>query len=90
MNDGAGYFASNGRVFAGAWRFIPAAIKNAWKEAPVDQAVGLVGNALGTFGAGTPIGYAPKNAPVGGWGTDTWGSKLGKVVDNLYRDPEEQ
>lgn len=87
MNDGAGYFASNGRVFVNAWRFVPAAIANAWKSAPADQVIGLVGTGVGTFGLGTPIGYAPKNAPVGGWGDNTAGTKLGNWVNGLFRTP---
>ena len=87
MNDGAGYFASNGRLFVDGWRFIPAALATAWRDAPVDQAVGLAGTALGTFGLGTPIGYAPKDAPVGGWNPDnpTLGGKLGNAINGLFR-----
>ena len=85
MNDGAGYFASNGRVFVEAWRFVPAAIASAWKSAPADQVIGLVGTGVGTFGLGTPIGYAPKDAPVGGWGEHTLGTKVGNWVNGLFR-----
>jgi hypothetical protein len=85
MRDGAGYFASNGRLFVDGWRFVPAALATAWRDAPADQVVGLVGTAVGTFGLGTPIGYAPENAPVGGWGPQTLGSRLGSIVDGLFR-----
>ncbi len=89
MNDGAGYFASNGRLFANAWRFIPAAIATAWKDAPVDQAAGVAGTAIGTLVAGTPIGYAPKNAAVSGWNPEPGhvspAGKLGTLIDGLFR-----
>lgn len=85
MRDGAGYFASNGRLFVDGWRAVPAALASAWRNAPADQVVGLAGTAFGTFGLGTPIGYAPQSAPVGGWGPNTVGTKLGTIVDGLFR-----
>ena len=85
MRDGAGFFASSGRLFVDGWRAIPAALANSWKDAPVDQTVGLVGTAAGTFGLGTPIGYAPKDAPVGGYGDNTVSTGVGKWVDSLFR-----
>lgn len=85
MNDGAGFFASNGRLFVDGWRAMPAALANAWKNAPADQALGVVGTAVGTFGLGTPIGYAPEHAPVGGYAPSTVASKVGGWVDGLFR-----
>lgn len=85
MNDGAGFFASNGRLFAQAGRFMPAALANAWKAAPVDQAVGVAGTAVGTFVVGSPIGYAPENAAVFGWNPNSPGSQMGTTINNLFR-----
>jgi hypothetical protein len=85
MNDGAGYFASNGRLFVDAWKFMPTAAAYAFKNAPIDQAVGLVGTAIGTFGLGTPIGYAPANAPVGGSAPSTLNSRLSQAIDNMFQ-----
>lgn len=87
MNDGAGYFASNGRLFVDGWRFIPAAFADAWRSAPADQIVGLVGTAVGTFGLGTPIGWAPKDAPVGGWSptAPSVAGKVGNWINDLFR-----
>jgi hypothetical protein len=87
MNDGAGYFASNGRLFVDAWRFIPSALATAWRTAPADQVIGLVGTAIGTFAIGTPVGWAPQNAPVGGWNPDqpSLGGKLGTLINGLFR-----
>ena len=82
---GAGFFAANGRQFISGWRAIPSALASAWRTAPADQAVGLAGTAFGTFGLGTPIGYAPQNAPVGGWGPNTAATRLGTIVDGLFR-----
>jgi hypothetical protein len=85
MNDGAGYFASNGRLFVEGWRFMPAALASAWKAAPADQIVGLIGTAAGTFYAGTPIGYAPEHARVSGYAPDTPASKAGNWINELFR-----
>lgn len=85
MNDGAGYFASNGRLFVDAGRFIAPATATAWRDASPSLISGLTTTGLADFKAGTPIGYAPKDAPVGGWGPDSLGSKLGNAINNLYR-----
>ncbi len=85
MNDGAGYFASNGRLFVEAGRFIAPATATAWRDASPAVISGLTTTGLADFTAGTPIGYAPQNAPVGGWGTNTVASKLGTAINNLYR-----
>jgi hypothetical protein len=34
MNDGAGFFASNGRLFVDSWRFMASAARNAWENEP--------------------------------------------------------
>jgi hypothetical protein len=63
-------YALSGRAFIESGRAIPGAIASAWKQTPVDLLVGPITSVLGTFGAGTPIGYAPKDAKVGGWNPD--------------------
>lgn len=85
FTDVPGYFAANGRVFVNGRRFMGAALVNAWKNAPVEQTTGVIGTAVGTFGAGTPTGYAPEHAPVGGWAPDTLASQVNAVIDRLFR-----
>jgi len=78
-------YALSGRAFVEGWRAIPGALASAWRQAPVDQIVGPITSLLGTFGPGTPIGYAPKNAPVGGWGPTTASSGYSGWIDNWHR-----
>jgi hypothetical protein len=88
MADGAGFFASNGRLFVDGWRSVPAALATVWRSAPADQVAGLAGTALGAFGLGTPIGYAPKNAPIGGWNpapNSTFNSTYSSWIDGWHR-----
>jgi hypothetical protein len=85
MADGAGYFASNGRVFVEGWKFMPQALSNWFKSAPANQVVGLAASLGSTFGPGTPIGYAPINAPVGGAAPTSISSKLSTAIDNLFQ-----
>jgi hypothetical protein len=85
MNDGAGFFASNGRVFVDGWRAMPKAVANAWKSARTDQVLGVTSSTFGTFGLGTPIGYAPAHAPVGGYAKGTVAYHFGNWVDGLFR-----
>jgi hypothetical protein len=91
FNDGAGYFASNGRLFVDAWKALPTSAAWAWKNAPVDQTLNIVGGALSTFGLGTPTGYSPQYTPVGGGdhnvvtGGPSAGTAAGNWVDGLFR-----
>jgi hypothetical protein len=85
MSDGAGYFASNGRVFVDGWRAMLPAARAAWGNAPVDQVLNVVGAGISTFGLGTPIGYAPEYAPVGGTKSTSVGSRASRWVDGLFR-----
>jgi hypothetical protein len=85
MNDGAGYFASNGRLFVNGWRAMPPALANAWRNAPVDQVMGIAGSMLSTFGLGTPVGYAPEYAPVGGSKPTSASSRANRWIDGLWR-----
>jgi len=81
-------FAMSGRAFVDGWRAIPGALASAWRQAPVDMIVGPVSSLIGTFGAGTPIGYAPKNAPVGGWNPDphsTANARYSSWIDSWHR-----
>ncbi len=81
-------YALSGRAFVEGWRAIPGALASAWKQAPVEQIVGPVTGLLGTFGAGTPIGYAPKDAKVGGWNPDphsTVNAWYSSWIDNWHK-----
>ena len=85
MNDGAGFFASNGRVFVDGWRAMPKALASAWKKAPTDQVLGLTTSTFGTFGLGTPVGYSRATAPIGGYAPRTGSSLASGWVDRLFR-----
>jgi hypothetical protein len=79
FTDGAGYFASNGRLFVNSWRALGKAAQYMWKNDPPGQTLNVVGNALSTFGVGTPTGYSPQYTPVGG------GEHVNHWVDRLFR-----
>lgn len=85
MADGAGFFASNGRLFVDGWRAMGPALATTWARSRPDMALNVVGAAISTFGFGTPIGYAPEYAPVGGYKPTSLGSRGGAWIDGLFR-----
>lgn len=90
VNDGAGYFASNGRLFVDSWGALGKAAKYMWKNDSEGQTVGVIASALSTFGAGTPTGYSPQYTPVGGdehtlTGLRSLGEVTNKWIDKLFR-----
>jgi hypothetical protein len=81
MNDGAGFFASSGRLFADGWgAVLPAAVNAFANDAPA-----MIGNIAGalvsTFGLGTPTGYSPQYSPVGG----KLGNAVPPAIDGLFQ-----
>jgi hypothetical protein len=84
MADGAGWFASNGRLFVDGWKFMPAALATAWETGRTDLVTGAIGQAFG-IGVGTPIGYAPYLAPVGGAAPGTANYGLTSFIDKLFQ-----
>jgi hypothetical protein len=85
MSDGAGFFASSGRLFVDGWGAVLPAAVNAFKNGTPTMVGNVLGAAVSTFGLGTPIGYAPQNAPVGGEAPGTanfWASsKINKLFE---------
>ncbi|HEX2660031.1 MAG TPA: hypothetical protein VHU40_17225 [Polyangia bacterium] len=85
MSDGAGALLSNGRLFVDGWRAMLAAGKNAFVNDAPGMATGIVSTLTGIYGIGTPVGFAPEGAPVGGWGPNSVASKIGGAINNLFR-----
>jgi hypothetical protein len=78
----------SGRAFVEGWRAIPGALASAWRQTPVDLLVGPITGIITTFTVGTPIGYAPKNAPIGGWNPEpgaTANTRYSSWIDNWNR-----
>jgi hypothetical protein len=78
-------YALSGRAFVESARAIPGAIVSAFRQAPVDQIVGPITSIITTVFVGTPIGYAPENAPVGGMAPTTVSSKYSDWINKWHR-----
>jgi hypothetical protein len=85
MSDGAGYFASNGRLFVEGWKFTCTAAKYAFKNDATGMTIGIGTTLEGIYGIGTPVGYAPRDAPVGGYAPSSPSSKTSTIIDGLFR-----
>jgi hypothetical protein len=58
MADGAGFFASSGRLFVDGWGAVLPAAVNAFKNDTPGMVGGIAGTLVSTFGLGMPLGYA--------------------------------
>jgi hypothetical protein len=85
MADGAGRLLSNGRLFVEGWRFMLAAGKNAFVNDAPGMATGIAGTLVGIYGIGTPVGFAPEGAPIGGYGDNSVATHANKIIDGLFR-----
>jgi hypothetical protein len=51
----------------------------------ITSTIGIGTTLGGIYGIGTPVGYAPENAPVGGYGPSSVSSKGSTIINDLFR-----